>query len=232
MLEFALREDLNQVAERRMVVLDPIKLIIENYPEGKTEELEADNNPNDENSGKRKVSFSRELFIDRADFLEDAPKKYFRLTPGKEVRLVHAYYVTCTGFKKDDQGRVTEVTCTYDPATKGGWSEDKRKVKGTIHWVDAVDNCQLTVKAYDRLFQAESPSEGVDDFKENLNPDSLQTIEACLAEKLMSEAKPRTPFQFLRQGYFVLDEKESKPGAPVFNRTISLKDSWAKAKKK
>jgi len=232
MLEFSLREDLNQVAERRMVVLDPIKLVVENYPEGQTEELEADNNPNDENSGKRKITFSRELFIEREDFMEEAPKKYFRLTPGKEVRLVHAFYVTCTGFEKDEGGNVTEVHCTYDPGTKGGWSEDKRKVKGTIHWVSAEDAHPVTVRQYDRLFTVENPAEGVEDYKDNLNPDSLTTLEGCIAERAVLESSEEKPYQFLRQGYFSLDAKDSTEGKLVFNRTVGLRDSWAKAKSK
>ncbi len=232
MLEFSLREDLNQVAQRRMVVSDPIKLIVENYPEGEIEELDADNNPNDPDAGKRKIKFSRELWIEREDFLEDAPKKYFRLTPGKEVRLVHAYYVTCTGFEKDADGNVTEVRCTYDPSTKGGWSEDKRKVKGTIHWVSTEDAKPITVNEYDRLFAVENPSEGVEDYKENINPDSLKVIEGCLAESSLLECKGGTPYQFLRQGYFCLDAKDSSSGNLVFNKTIGLRDSWAKAKSK
>ena len=236
-LEFCVREDLNKHAQRRMAVLDPIKLVITNYPEGQVEELEADNNPEDDTSGKRMVPFSRELYIEREDFMEDAPKKYFRLTPGKEVRLKHAYYVTCTDFVKDADGNVTEVHCTYDPDTMGGWSDDGRKVKGTIHWVSVEHAKDATVRLYERFYTKENPYEADEegqedyDFTHAINPNSLTTITAKIEPELAS-AKVGVSFQFLRKGYFCVDSKDSTEDQIVFNQTVGLRDSWAKIKKK
>jgi glutaminyl-tRNA synthetase len=231
LLEHCLREDLNAKAKRVMVVLDPVKLIIDNYPDDKTEVLEGQNNPEDESAGNRELTFSKELYIERSDFMEDPPKKYFRLTPGKEVRLKHAYYVTCTHVVKDEKtGDVLEVHCTYDPETKGGWSQDGRKVKGTLHWVSSRHCFDIEARIYDHLFSKEFPEADLEggDFKQNLNQDSLEARKACKAELSLRDAKPEERFQFLRQGYFCVDGKDSSSGSPVFNRTVSLRDTWAK----
>ncbi|MBR5915896.1 MAG: glutamine--tRNA ligase/YqeY domain fusion protein [Spirochaetia bacterium] len=228
MLEFCLREDLNKRALRRMVVLDPLKVIIDNYPEDQVEWFDGENNPEEENSGTRKIPFTKELYIEREDFMIDPPKKYFRLSPGKEIRLKHAYYITCTSYKIDDTGKVTEVHCTYDPASKGGWTEDGRKVKGTSHWVSAKENLKVEVRLYDRLFTKENPDED-GDFISNLNPDSCKVLDGCLAEVSLKDAKPGQYYQFLRQGYFSPDP-DSTPEKLVFNRSVSLKDSWAPPK--
>lgn len=225
----SLREDLNKRALRVMVVLDPIKVVIENYPEGKVEELEAVNNPEDESMGKRAVLFSREIYIERDDFREDAPKKYFRLAPGKEVRLKHAYYITCTAVIKNEKGETIELRCTYDPATRGGWSDDGRKVKGTLHWVSIGHAYDAEVRMYDHLFTTPEPDK--DDLESALNPDSLRVITAK-AEAGLKEVKPGTYLQFLRQGYFFVDPVDSKEGKPVFNKTVGLRDSWAAQSKK
>ncbi len=234
LLEHCLREDLNKKALRRMGVLRPLKVVIENYPEEQVEELDAINNPEDPSAGSRKVPFSRELYIERDDFMEDPPKKFFRLGPGREVRLRYAYYVTCVGVEKDENGEVIELRCTYDPATKGGDSPDGRKVKGTLHWVSAAKALDAEVRLYDRLFSKEDPEESEDggDFTENLNPDSLETLANCKLEPSLSEAKADHPFQLERLGYFCLDAKDSLPERPVFNRAVALRDSWAKAKNK
>jgi glutaminyl-tRNA synthetase len=232
MLEFCVREDLNRTAPRAMAVLDPLKVVVENFPEGEVEWLEAENNPEDESAGARKVPFSREIFIERDDFLEDPPKKFFRLAPGQEVRLKHAFYVTCTDVIKDEDGAIVELRCTYDPETRGGWSKDGRKIKGTLHWVSAAHAVPLEVRLYDSLFLTPDPTTGPDgDFRQNINPDSLRTVKG-LAEPSLKEAGPGFRCQFLRHGYFCADAKDSKPGAPVFNRTVGLKDSWAKTQKK
>ena len=231
MLEFCLREHLNKIAQRVMAVIDPVKLVITNYPENQEEELEADNNPEDPVAGKRLIPFSRELYIEREDFLEDAPKKYFRLTPGREVRLKHAYYVTCTGFVKDDSGKVTEVHCTYDPTTKGGWSDDARKVKGTIHWVSAAHALEAEVRLYDHLFSREDPEAG-ESFLHVINPNSLVIVPNAKLEPSLKCAQRGERFQFLRLGYFCADSKDHSPEKPVFNRSVGLKDSWAKQKGK
>ncbi len=231
MLEYEIREELNKVADRRICVLEPLKLTIENYPEGQTEEVDAKNRPQDENSeSTRKLTFSRELYIERSDFLEEAPRKYFRFTPGKEVRLVHGYYLTCTGFNKNEKGEVTEVLCQYDPETKGGWSKDERKVKGTVHWISAESAVPIKVRRYDRLFSTEKPSSGVEDFKENINPDSLEELDGCLGEPSLLETSPGEAFQFLRNGYFTADSVDSEKGKPIFNQIIGLRDSWARKK--
>ena len=228
MLEFCLREDLNKRALRRMVVLDPLKVIIDNYPEDQVEWFEGENNPEEENSGTRKIPFTKELYIEREDFMIDPPKKYFRLSPGKEIRLKHAYYITCTCYRTDSAGKVTEVHCTYDPQSKGGWTEDGRKVKGTSHWVSAKENLKVEVRLYDRLFTKENPDED-GDFISNLNPDSCKVLDGCLAEVSLKDAKPGQYYQFLRQGYFSPDP-DSTPEKLVFNRSVSLKDSWAPPK--
>ena len=233
LLVSCLREFLNARAERRMAVLDPLKLVITNYPEGQSEELDAVNNPNDAQSGIRKVPFSRELYIEREDFLEDAPKKFFRLSPGREVRLQHGYYVTCTDFIKDESGVVQEVHCTYDPDSRGGQSPDGRKVKGTLHWVSVEHAFPAEVRLYDHLFIDENPDK-VDEgktFLDNLNPDSLKVIAQAFCEPALRDLKVGENCQFLRQGYFCLDNKDSSPEKFVFNRTVGLRDSWAKVQK-
>lgn len=231
LFEYAIREDLNKKANRVSAVLDPVKLVITNYPENKTEIMPAQNNPEDENSGSHDILFSRELYIERDDFMEDAPKKYFRLTPGNEVRLKNAYIVKCTGCKKDEAGNVTEVYAEYDELTKSGMPDSGRKVKGTIHWV-SVDGCfDAEVRLYDRLFMVENPADDERDFRELLNPDSLKVLKGCKMESYLKDAKEGDKFQFQRTGYFCVD-KDSTPDNMVFNRTVSLKDSWAKAKDK
>ncbi len=233
LLEHCVREDLNKRAKRVMAVLDPLKVVITNYPEGKTEELEAVNNPEDKNGGTRMIPFSREIYIERDDFKEDPPKKFFRLSPGKEIRLKHAYYITCTDVIKDKQtGEILELHCTYDPGTRGGWSDDGRRVKGTSHWVSAEHAVPVGVRIYDRLFLEEDPGSSDKELTDLINQDSLKTLEGSLAEPSLIDALPGEYFQFLRQGYFCLDEKLSKPEKPVFNRTVSLRDSWAKIDKK
>jgi len=232
LLEHSVREDLNKKATRISAVLDPVKLFITNYPEGKIEELDAQNNPEDENAGSHKITFSRELYIERDDFMEDAPKKYFRLTPGQEVRLKHGYIVKCTGCKRDNNGEIVEVYAEYDPLTKSGMAESARKVKGTIHWVSSTDAIDAEVRLYDRLFMVESPSEEVDkDFRELLNPDSLKVVTGCKIEPFIKGAKALDSFQFQRLGYFNVDP-DSNSDKLIFNRTVSLKDSWGKVKDK
>lgn len=232
LLEFCLREDLNKRAERRMAVLNPLKVIITNYPEGLVEEMDAINNPEDETAGKRKVSFSRELYIERDDFMENPPKKFFRLAPGQEVRLRYAYFVKCESVVKDANGEITEIHCTYDPASKGGNSPDGRKVQGTIHWVSAKHAIKAEVRLFDRLFLGENPEEVPEgqDWKVNLNPDSL-TVTTGYLEPSLGKAKHLDKFQFERMGYFCVD-KDSSADKLVFNRTATLKDSWAKISSK
>lgn len=228
LLEFCLREDLNKRAERRMAVLNPLKVVITNYPDGLVEEMDAVNNPEDETAGKRKVSFSRELYIERDDFMENPPKKFFRLAPGQEVRLRYAYFVKCENVIKDANGEITEIHCTYDPASRGGNSPDGRKVQGTIHWVSAQHAVKAEIRLFDRLFLGENPEEVPEgqDWKVNLNPNSL-TVTTGYLEPSLGKAKHLEKFQFERMGYFCVD-KDSKPGSLVFNRTTTLKDSWAK----
>ncbi len=230
LLEHCLREDLNKRALRRMGVLRPLKVVVENYPEDQVEELDAINNPEDLSDGSRKVPFSRELYIERDDFMEDPPKKFFRLGPGREVRLRYAYYLTCVDFVKDENGEITELRCTYDPATKGGDSPDGRKVKGTLHWVSAAKALDAEVRLYDRLFSKENPEEVEEggDFFDNLNPDSLETLANCKLEPCLADAHPDTPFQLERLGYFCLDAKDSRPDQLVLNRSVALRDGWAK----
>lgn len=231
LLEYFAREELNKTAPRTMVVLEPLKLIIDNYPD-EGEELEAENNPEDADAGSRLLPFSKELYIERSDFLIDPPKKYFRLSPGREVRLKHGYYVTCVGYDTDPQsGEVTAVHCTYDPETKGGWSEDGRKVKGTLHWVSAAHAVPTQVRLFDRLF-SDPDVDDAEDFIAVLNPDSLTVLEGCMAEPMLADSKPGDRFQFLRQGYFARDPEDGNGGVPVFNRIVALRDSWAKIAKK
>ena len=232
LLEYSIREDLNKRANRVMGVLNPLKLTITNYPEDKTELLDAVNNPENETKGSRKIQFSRTLYIEHEDFMENAPRKFFRLSVGKEVRLRYAYFVTCNEVIKDENGNVTELLCTYDPESKGGKSPDGRKVKGTLHWVDAKSAVKAKVNLYDRLFIKENPDETDEgkDFISNLNPDSLKTVDAFL-EKGLETAKPEDKFQFERLGYFCVD-KNSTNNNLIFNRTVTLKDSWAKMQKK
>jgi glutaminyl-tRNA synthetase len=232
LLEHCIREDLNRRAQRVMAVLRPLRLVIENYPEGQVEELDAVNNPEDPAAGTRKIPFSRVLYIEQDDFREDPPKKYFRLAPGTEVRLRYGYFVRCTGVSKDASGRVTEVRCTYDPATRGGDAPDGRRVKGTIHWVSAQHAVTAEVRLYDHLFTKANPSDDRDglDWKAHLNPASLERIPDAKAEPGLAGAKPGTRYQFERVGYFTVDP-DSRMGGLVFNRTVGLRDTWAKIEK-
>jgi glutaminyl-tRNA synthetase len=242
LLESAVRDDLNKRATRVSAVLDPVKLIITNYPEGQVEHMEAVNNPEDAEAGTHIIEFSRELWMERDDFMEDAPKKYFRMTPGQEVRLKNAYIVKCTGCEKDEQGNVTTVYAEYDPDTKTGMPGSNRKVKGTLHWV-SCDHClKAEVRLYDRLWMAENPRdemaairkekgcEALEAMKEMMNPNSLTVLSECYVEKFLADAKPLDYLQFQRIGYFNVD-KDSTPEHLVFNRTVTLKDSWAKINK-
>jgi glutaminyl-tRNA synthetase len=227
LLEHCLREELNKTARRRMAVLRPLRLVIENYPEGKVEDVEAVNNPEDPAAGSRQVPFSRVLYIEQDDFREIPPPKYFRLSPGTEVRLRYAYIIKCTGFSKDERtGEITEVRCTYDPDSRGGDSKG-RKVKGTIHWVSAQHAVEAEVRLYDALFTVPKPDEA-DDFKTVLNPQSLEVLPAARLEPALRDAAPESRFQFERQGYFCADSRDSAPGRLVFNRTVGLRDTWAK----
>jgi glutaminyl-tRNA synthetase len=229
LLEHCLREDLNKTSPRVMAVLRPLKVVIDNYPEGQTEELDAINNPEDPNAGTRKVPFSRELYIEREDFMEEPPKKFFRLAPGREVRLRYAYFVTCTDVVKDANGEVIELHCTYDPATRGGDAPDGRKVKSTLHWVSAQHAIEAEVRLYDHLFTKENPDDVAEgeNFKSNLNPNSLEVLTSCRLEPSLTEAVPLSRYQFERLGYFCVD-KDSTKEKPVFNRTVTLRDTWAK----
>ena len=226
-LENALRNDLNKRAPRVMGVLDPLKVVITNYPEDKVEYVDAVNNPEDDSAGMRKVAFTRELVIEKADYMEDPPKKFFRLGPGREVRLKYAYFITCHGAVKDENGDVTELHCTYDPETKGGAAPDGRRVRGTLHWVSATENISAQVRLYDRLFNNENPEEG-GDFMKNLNPNSLQIAEPAFLEASLSEPVSGCTYQFERLGYFIADVQHSSSGKLVFNRAVTLRDSWAK----
>ena len=233
MLEHFVREDLNKRAARVMAVLRPLKVVIDNYPETKVEEMEAVNNPEDASAGTRKVPFSRVLYIEQDDFREEPPKGYFRLSPGREVRLRYGYFITCTGVVKNDKGEVVEVHCTYDPATRGGNAPDGRKVKSTIHWVSAAHAVDAEVRLYENLFSKEDPNqvEEGQDFTANLNPKSLETISRAKLEPSLATAAVGNHYQFERLGYFCVDP-DSKPGKQVFNRTVALKDTWAKVEKK
>ncbi len=225
MLEYCIREDLKMKRPRMMAVLDPVKVVIDNYPEGETEYLDVVNNLENEALGSRKVPFSREIYIEREDFMEEPPKKYFRMFPGNEVRLMNAYFVTCNSFVKDANGKVTEIHCTYDPASKGGNSPDGRKVKGTIHWVSAAHAMQATVRLYENIVDEEK---GVynEDGSLNLNPNSLTVLKNCMLEENLADVKAYDSFQFVRQGFFCVDAKDSTPENPVFNRIVSLKSSF------
>jgi glutaminyl-tRNA synthetase len=232
-LEHSIREDLNKRAPRVMGVLRPLKVVLTNYPEGQVEEVDVINNPEDESAGTRKVPFARELYIEREDFMEDPPKKFYRLSPGREVRLRCAYFMTCTDVIKDERGEIVELRCTYDPATRGGDSPDRRKVKGTLHWVSAAHAVPAEVRLYDRLFSVEDPEivpEGKT-FLDNLNPHSLEVLRDALVEPSLASALPGHRVQFERLGYFCVDP-DSRPGALVFNRTVSLRDTWAKIAQK
>jgi len=233
LLEHSLREDLNKRAQRVMGVLRPLRVVIDNYPEDKVEEMDAVNNPEDPGAGTRKVPFSRVLYIEREDFREDPPKKFFRLAPGREVRLRYAYFITCVGVVKDEKsGEVIELHCTYDPATRGGDSPDGRKVKATLHWVSAEHALEAEVRLYDHLFSKEDPTdvEAGADFKAYLNPDSLEILTSCRVESSLAGARPGSRYQFERQGYFCVDP-DSSAGKIVFNRTVPLRDTWAKIEK-
>ena len=233
LLEHSIREDLNKTATRVSAVLNPVKLVITNYPEDKVEYMEMENNPEDPTAGTHQIPFTRELYIDRDDFMENPPKKFFRLAPDQEVRLKSAYIIKCTGVKKDAEGNIEEIYCEYDPETRSGMPGSMRKVKGTLHWVSATHSATAEVRLYDRLFNVENPSEEKDvDFRELLNPDSLKVIENCRIEPYLAEnAKPGDRFQFQRTGYFCVDP-DSTENHLVFNRTVSLKDSWEKLKSK
>jgi glutaminyl-tRNA synthetase len=233
MLEHFVREDLNRRAQRVMAVLRPLKVVIDNYPEGQTEEMDAVNNPEDESAGKRKVPFSRELYIERDDFQEVPPKGYFRLSPGKEVRLRYGYFVTAQSVVKNEKGEVVEVHVTYDPATRGGNAPDGRKVKSTIHWVSAAHAINAEIRLYENLFSKENPDDVPEgqDFTANLNPNSLETVTDAKLEPSLKSAEPGARYQFERLGYFCVDT-DSKPGAQVFNRTVALKDTWARKQSK
>jgi glutaminyl-tRNA synthetase len=233
LLEHTVREDLNKRANRVMAVLDPVKVIIDNYPEGKTEEMQAINNPEDPDAGTRMVPFSRELYIERADFMEEPPKKFFRLAPGREVRLRYAYFVTCTHVDKDEDGTITAIHCTYDPATQGGNAPDGRKVKATMHWVSAPHAYDATVNLYDKLITLENTDDVAEGktFMDYINPDSWEARQHCKLEPSLAEAAPGTHLQFERLGYFCVDPVLSQPGKPVFNRTTTLRDEWAKLQK-
>jgi glutaminyl-tRNA synthetase len=230
LLEMCLREDLNRTAPRAMAVLRPLKVVLTDYPEGKVEEFDAVNNPEDPAAGTRKVPFGRELWIEREDFMEDPPAKYFRLAPGREVRLRYAYFIKCQEAVKDAAGNVVELRCTYDPATRGGDAPDGRKVKATLHWVAAARAVEAEVRLYDTLFTVRDPSdipEG-EDWKSRLNPASLEVVRGAKLEPALAGAAPESRWQFERLGYFVADRRDSRPGAPVFNRTVTLRDEWAK----
>ncbi|MAD80622.1 MAG: glutamine--tRNA ligase [Planctomycetaceae bacterium] len=233
LLDHCLRDDLNAHAPRVMAVLKPLRVVIENYPEGQTEECEGANNPQDPSAGTRKIPFSRVIYVEQSDFMEDPPKKFFRLGPGREVRLRNAYFVTCTDFTKNDAGEVIEIRCTYDPETRGGAAPDGRKVKGTIHWVSEEHAIDAEVRLYSHLFHKEDPDdvEEGQDWRSNLNPDSLEVLTDCKLEPSLSGAKPGTQYQFERLGYFCVDA-DSADDKLVFNRTITLRDSWAKVAKK
>ena len=225
MLEYCIREDLKLKAKRMMAVLDPVKLIIDNYPEGQVEYMEVPNNQENPELGVRKVPFTKELYIEREDFMEEPPKKYFRLFPGNEVRLMNAYFVTCVDYKKDENGNITEIHCTYDPETRGG-NFTGRKVKGTIHWVSATEGVKVKTRLYENIVDEEKGVYNEEDGSINVNPNSLTVVEACYVEPELAKAQPQDKFQFVRNGYFCADLKDSKQGEPVFNRIVSLKSSF------
>ncbi len=229
LLEHSLRQELNRRALRRMAVLRPLRVVLENYPEGESEELEAINNPEDPGAGSRSVPFSRVLYIEREDFMENPPKKFFRLAPGREVRLRYAYFITCREAVKDENGELVELRCTYDPATRGGDAPDGRKVKATLHWVSAEHAVDVEARLYDRLFKTEDPEEG-GDYIANINPDALEVVADCKAEPSLGAVSVGDRFQFERLGYFCVD-RDSVEGSPIFNRAVTLRDSWARIQK-
>ena len=231
LLEFSLRDHLNRTAPRVMAVLRPLKVVIENYPEDKVEYFDAENIPDNESAGKRQIPFSRELYIEGDDYMDDPPRKWFRFAPGKEVCLKYAYYVTCNNVIRDDAGEVVELRCTYDPESRGGWTKDGRKVRGTSHWVSAAHAIEGEVRLYDRLFSHPNPGDGVDSYLDHLNPDSLEALTGCKLEPSLKGAEAGARYQFLRQGYYCVDG-DTKGDALVFNRTVALRDSWAKKQKK
>ncbi len=229
LLEHCIRDELNKTAPRAMAVLDPVPVTITNYPDGSTEYIETDNNPEDSDAGTRKMPFSNKLYIERSDFMVDPPRKFFRLSPGSEVRLKNAYFITCTGYDEDDEGNITEIYCTYDPLTRGGDSPDGRKVKGTLHWVSAEHAVEAEVRLYDRLFTNEDPLD-IPKGKtvlDMINPDSLKLCPDAKLEPMLGDASDGDRFQFFRTGYFIRD-CDSTEEKPVFNRTASLRDTWAK----
>ncbi|HPG31779.1 MAG TPA: glutamine--tRNA ligase, partial [bacterium] len=234
LLEYCVREDLNMKATRVMAVLRPLKIVLINYPDDKTEYVEAENNPENPEMGKRPLPFSKIIYIEQEDFKENPPKKYFRLSPGKEIRLKYAYYIKCENVIKDDSGNIIEVQCSYDPETKGGWSKDGRKVLGTSHWVSAAHCIDAEVRLYENLFTKSNPDDAEEnqDFKSNLNPDSLTVLKGCKLEPSLMNAGTADRFQFLRQGYFCVDAKDSAQNNLAFNRIVALKDTWAKIEKK
>jgi glutaminyl-tRNA synthetase len=233
LLEHCIRDNLNKTSNRVMAVLKPLKVIIDNYPEGEEEWMDAVNNPEDQSAGTRKVPFSKVLYIEQDDFMEDPPKKFYRLAPGREVRLRYAYFVTCTDVVKNDDGKIVELHCSYDPATQGGNAPDGRKVKSTLHWVSALHALRAEVRLYDHLFTKERPEEvgEGEDFKSNLNPQSLKVLSNCMIEPSLKDARPLTRFQFERLGYFCVDT-DTTADKLTFNRTITLRDTWAKTQKK
>ena len=233
-LEDSLRAQLNKEVQRRAAVLRPLKVVIENFPEGHVELMEAVNNPEDPNAGTRQIPFTREIYIEQSDFLEDPPKKFFRLGPGREVRLRYGFFITCQEVIKDDAGDILELRCTYDPETRGGQAPDGRKVKGTIHWVSAEHAVEAEVRLYDHLFQTQDPSDTEEgqSYLDNLNPHSLEVLKGCKLESSLAEAQPGERFQFERVGYFYVDTKESSGSKPVFNRSVTLRDTWAKMQKR
>jgi glutaminyl-tRNA synthetase len=231
LLEFCVREDLNKIALRRMVVFDPLKIVITNYPAGQTENVQSDENPEDESAGMRDIPFSRELYIEREDFMENPPKKYFRLAPGQMVRLKSAYIIKCNEVIKDANGNVVQLHCSYIPESRSGSDTSGINVKGTLHWVSVADAKTVEVRLYDRLFKVENPAVEERDFKDHINPESLQVIKQAYAEPALVNAKFDERYQFIRKGYFCLD-KDTSASRIVFNRTVTLKDTWAKEQKK
>jgi glutaminyl-tRNA synthetase len=232
LLEFCAREDLNKKAQRVMAVLDPLKVVITNYPEDKVEYVEADNNPEDEHAGTRQIPFSKEVYIERDDFMEVPVKGYHRLYPGNEIRLKHAYYITCTDVIKDEDGNVTEVHCTYDPESYGGRTSDLRRVRGTSHWVSVPHAVDGEVRLYDTLFDTEFPGQRTGDYLDDLNSESLVVVEHAKLEPSLRDAKPGEYLQFMRSGYYMADSKDHSSEHPVFNRTVTMRDSWSKKAKK
>jgi len=233
LLEYCLRQDLNRRAPRAMAVLQPLKVVLLNYPEGAEEELVAINNPEDASAGTRAVPFSRELYIEREDFMEEPPRRFYRLAPGREVRLRYAYFITCVEVVKDDAGEVVEVHCTYDPETRGGNAPDGRKVRATLHWVSAAHAVDAEVRLYDHLMKRSDAIDAAetDDGTQTLNPHSLQVLRGCKLEPSLAETAPGARYQFERQGYFCADLRDSTPARPVFNRTVTLRDTWARVQK-